>query len=53
MNEKGLERCKNCKYAREINSTPGGWKFVGCTRKPYKGKWVAEIKDCPINLGSK
>lgn len=40
-------RCKGCQFARSINSTPGGWEFVGCTHEPYQGKWVAEIKECP------
>lgn len=39
-------RCANCEYARVVSG--GGWSFLGCYRKPYKGKWVAEIKDCPI-----
>jgi hypothetical protein len=21
--------------------------FLGCRHEPYKGKWVAEIKECP------
>lgn len=41
-----MKRCEGCEYAKEINAT-GDWKFIGCTHEPYKGKWVAEIKDCP------
>ena len=35
--------CSNCRtiYAN------GGWQFKGCYYKPYRGKWVVEIKDCP------
>lgn len=40
-------RCKGCKYARTINSTEG-WQFVGCICEPYKGKWVVEIENCPM-----
>lgn len=39
-------RCKDCEHAKELNATMN-WKFIGCTHEPYKGKWVAEIKDCP------
>ena len=27
----------------------GGTIFLGCYHAPYKGKWVAEIKECPKN----
>ena len=40
------ERCKGCEYSRTIHAT-GGWTFLGCRHKPYKGKWVTEVKDCP------
>ena len=39
-------RCNPCPYAEEMNSSDG-WFFLGCFHKPYNGKWVAEIKDCP------
>lgn len=38
-------RCKGCEHGRETSA--GNWSFLGCYCKPYKGKWVAEIKDCP------
>lgn len=44
------KRCESCEYAREINAT-GDWRFIGCRHEPYKGKWVAEIKDCPKEKG--
>jgi hypothetical protein len=40
------ERCEGCKECRKIYAN-GGWTFYGCYYPPYKGKWVAEIKDCP------
>ena len=39
-------RCKNCKYANLVDAT-GGYQFLGCYHRPYKGKRVVEIKDCP------
>ena len=38
-------RCKGCEHCRVVSAQ--GWNFLGCYCKPYKGKWVAEIKDCP------
>ena len=40
------DRCARCEYRRETKSN-GGWMFFGCYHNPYKGMWVAEIKDCP------
>lgn len=42
-------RCRKCIHASRVTSTPGGWEFLGCYCNPYKGKWVVEIKDCPID----
>lgn len=39
-------RCDGCESCRTVNAS-GGWTFYGCFHIPYKGKWVAEIKDCP------
>ena len=41
-----MNRCERCKYAEEVIATLN-WSFAGCHYKPYKGEWVAEIKDCP------
>jgi len=38
-------RCKDCEYAKIMSA--GNWSFIGRKHKPYRGKWVAEIKDCP------
>ena len=40
------ERCDGCKYCKTVHAN-GGFSFYGCHHKPYRGKWVAEIKDCP------
>lgn len=40
-------RCHPCEYAKPIVAS-GQWFALGCFAPPYKGKWVAEIKDCPI-----
>lgn len=39
-------RCNPCEFAEILVGT-GSWFFLGCCHPPYKGKWVAEIKDCP------
>jgi hypothetical protein len=39
-------RCKDCQFSRCVFGT-GNFMFLGCHHKPYHGKWVAEIKDCP------
>ena len=39
-------RCKGCTYARSVIAT-GQWMFLGCYHAPYRGKRVAEIKECP------
>lgn len=39
-------RCKPCKYGKVVVAN-GQFMFLGCYCKPYKGKSVAEIKDCP------
>lgn len=39
-------RCNPCQYAKAVVAT-GQYIFLGCYCKPYRGKRVAEIKDCP------
>jgi ribosomal protein L40E len=41
-----LDKCRLCKYAEPIQAT-SNFRFVGCYHHPYKGKWIAEIKECP------
>lgn len=39
-------RCKDCEFAHDIRAN-GNWWFKGCMHKPYRGKWIVEIKECP------
>lgn len=39
-------RCEECEFCKRI-CAQGGWSFYACYHSPYRGKWVAEIKDCP------
>ena len=39
-------RCKGCKHCRGLSA--GNFSFYACFHKPYRGKWVVEIKDCPM-----
>lgn len=41
------ERCDGCRDCRIVYAN-SGWSFYGCYHNPYHGKWVAEIKNCPI-----
>lgn len=43
-------RCKGCPYADVVRGTDG-FIFLGCRHAPYRGKWVAEIKECPKKGG--
>lgn len=43
------ERCAGCQYCKIVNAC-FGWSFYGCYCEPYRGKWVAEIKDCPKEM---
>lgn len=40
------EVCKGCKYCGSAYAQDG-FKFLTCKFPPYKGKWIAEIPDCP------
>lgn len=39
-------RCNPCEFSKMVIAN-GGYCFLGCYCPPYKGKRVAEIKDCP------
>jgi hypothetical protein len=39
-------RCKGCQYV-DVVRAQGNFMFLGCRHDPYKGKLVAEIKECP------
>lgn len=38
---------KECEHCRIITAQDG-WKFRGCFFPPYRGKFIREIKECPI-----
>lgn len=44
-----MRDCLNCYFCKIVHAT-GGWRFSGCYANPYKGKWTAEIKACPLTL---
>lgn len=39
-------RCAGCKHCKRLKAQDD-WSFYGCFHKPYKGKWIAEIENCP------
>ena len=41
-----MARCNGCKDCRKVTAADG-FTFLGCFHNPFRGKWVAEIKDCP------
>lgn len=43
-------RCSGCKYQHIVYAN-GGFNFYGCYCRPYTGKRVSEIKDCPKGSG--
>lgn len=42
-----IKRCQGCEFEK-VFMAQGGFKFMGCTKEPYKGKLVGEIKNCPL-----
>lgn len=40
------QRCEGCEYCKRVYAQ-NNFRFNGCYHRPYTGKWVAEIKDCP------
>ena len=38
--------CERCEFKITIHLS-SNFVIMGCTHKPYKGKWVAEIDKCP------
>lgn len=40
------DKCINCEYVEKLSS--GSFKFLGCFYPPYKGKWTAELEECPL-----
>ena len=44
MQNLNCEFCKSCKGVTAYD----GFKFRGCFHEPYKGKWIVEVKECPL-----
>ena len=42
-----MKHCGKCEHAKEVVTAPFNWKFIGCYCKPYRGKRVSEIEQCP------
>lgn len=47
-----VEKCKTCEKCQVIRKDRFGI-YLGCYENPYKGKWVAEIEECPKNKSQK
>ena len=44
--ERTKSRCEGCAYRKRVYAQ-GNYSFYGCYHRPYTGKRLAEIKDCP------
>jgi len=38
--------CGKCEHKKLVHAQ-GNFKFYGYHCKPYSGKWIAEIENCP------
>ena len=38
--------CRKCEYSYRFSSQDGCW-FIGCKYPPFRGRWVAQIEECP------
>ena len=45
--EKSKKDCNNCPHCVD-RKDQYGWHFKGCFGGPYKGKFIAEIDECPL-----
>lgn len=50
MNKK--KNCEKCGFGKIVYAQDG-FSFIGCHCEPYRGKWVREIKECPLKVGDK
>lgn len=41
-------KCFNCKYAHPVPRQGQTFLFLDCYCEPFKGKWVEEISQCPL-----
>lgn len=39
---------KICEHCHGVKAQDG-WRFRGCFCPPNKGKYIADVKDCPTN----
>lgn len=39
---------KICEYCHGVKAQDG-WRFRGCFYHPNKGKYIADVKECPLN----
>ncbi|MCX4271893.1 MAG: hypothetical protein OSJ71_06490 [Acetatifactor sp.] len=44
--EETKPRCQDCEHRKRVYAQ-NNFTFWGCYHRPYTGKRVAEIKDCP------
>lgn len=44
---KQKKKCNNCPHCVD-RKDQNGWHFKGCFGGPYKGKFIAEIDECPL-----
>ncbi len=44
--EKIKPRCQGCEHRKRVYAQ-SDFSFWGCYHRPYTGKWVTEIKNCP------
>lgn len=44
--EETKPRCQGCEHIKRVYAQ-NDFSFQGCYHRPYTGKWVAEIKNCP------
>lgn len=45
--KKSAKNCKDCPHCVDLKAQDG-WHFKGCFGGSYKGKWIAEIDECPL-----
>lgn len=38
---------KECEHCHGVNAQDG-WRFRGCFFPPNKGKYVADVRECPL-----
>ena len=48
----GTQHCLQCEYSQDRRDQYGA-KYCYCFFNPERGRWVAEIKECPIENARK